>query len=291
MRTAPKRAALALALAAALATAGCSSSSNAGDETTTESPAPTVSGSGAAPGTPGAPASSGARWQPRPGVAWQWQLTGTIDMSVDAPVYDIDGFENGPDVVSALHAKGRKVICYINVGAYEDFRPDKGDFLAALLGRSDHWEGEKWLDIRRIDQIRPIMAKRFDMCRAKGFDAVEPDQLDGYANDTGFKLTANDQLAFNRMIARLAHERGLAVGLKNDLDQVDQLVGDFDFAVNEQCAQYQECERLSPFVSAGKAVFQAEYEKDPGEFCGEAQRLRFSAIKKHLDLDAWRKAC
>lgn len=41
--------------------------------------------------------------------------------------------------------------------------------------------------------------------------------------------------AFNRMIARLAHERSLAVGLKNDVDQVEELVEDLDFAVNESC--------------------------------------------------------
>ena len=50
------------------------------------------------------------------------------------------------------------------------------------------------------------------MCRTKGFDAVEPDNMDGYANRTGFPVTAADQLLHNRLIAGLAHDRGLAVG-------------------------------------------------------------------------------
>ena len=129
------------------------------------------------------------------------------------------------------------------------------------------------------------------MCRSKGFDGVEPDNVDGYANDTGFPLTGADQLAFDRMVAALAHRRGLAVALKNDLDQVPQLVGDFDFAVDEQCAEYQECDELTPFITAGKAVFEAEYNLPRSAFCGPARRLGFSAVLKRLSLDAWRQAC
>jgi hypothetical protein len=135
------------------------------------------------------------------------------------------------------------------------------------------------------------MAKRFDMCRTKGFDAVEPDNTDGYRNRTGFKLTAADQLTFNRMIAKLAHDRGMAVGLKNDLDQIPQLLGDFDFAVNEQCAEFDECARLKPFIAAGKAVFHVEYNLPPSRFCAQSGRLGLSSMEKRLELGAWRAPC
>ncbi|MFJ5260279.1 endo alpha-1,4 polygalactosaminidase [Streptomyces sp. NPDC088387] len=231
------------------------------------------------------------RWQPRPGLAWQWQLDGRVDTSVDVPVYDIDGFENSAEVVDRLHRDGRKVICYVNVGAWEDFRPDKGDFPRSMLGAENGWAGERWLDIRRLDELRPLMARRMDMCRDKGFDAVEPDLMEGYANRTGFPLTADDQLAYNRMIAGLAHDRGLAVGLKNDLAQIPRLVGDFDFAVNEECAEFDECAALSPFVSDGKAVFHVEYAVPNDEFCADAKRLRLSSMRKQLELGVWRKPC
>jgi len=232
-----------------------------------------------------------ARWKPRPGLAWQWQLDGKVTPSVDVPVYDIDGFENSAADVARLHRDGRKVICYVNVGAWENFRPDKNAFPRSLLGETNGWAGERWLDIRRLSALKPIMERRFDMCRDKGFDAVEPDLVEGYGNDTGFPLTAGDQLVYNRMIAAAAHERGLSVGLKNDLPQIPQLLADFDFAVNEECAQYDECARLAPFVAAGKAVFHVEYTEPTSDFCAESRRLRLSSMLKEPELGVWREPC
>jgi hypothetical protein len=234
---------------------------------------------------------AGARWRPEPGTQWQWQLSGRLDTSVDVPVYDIDGFDHSADTVAELHDDGRKVICYLSTGAWEDWRPDAETFPDSVLGKGNGWEGERWLDIRETDVLEPLMAARIDMCADKGFDAVEPDNMDGYRNRTGFPLKAADQLRYNRLIARLAHERGLAVGLKNDLDQIPELVDDFDFAVNEQCAQFEECDDLTPFIEAGKAVFHVEYERETGDFCPEARRLELSSLLKKWELGAWRKAC
>ncbi|CAN5191681.1 hypothetical protein BH18ACT4_BH18ACT4_15040 [soil metagenome] len=133
----------------------------------------------------GAPASArpaqaaGGWWSPAPGVTWQWQLTTPVNTSVNAEVYDIDLFENDASVVATLHAAGRKVICYLSAGSYENFRPDASRFPAVVLGRNNGWPGEKWLDIRRLDILGPIMEDRLDECAAKGFDAVEPDNIDG----------------------------------------------------------------------------------------------------------------
>ncbi|MFF9642631.1 endo alpha-1,4 polygalactosaminidase [Kitasatospora aureofaciens] len=263
--------------------------------------APGTPGTTTAPGTPGTPGTTppgstaqppaGARWQPTPGLAWQWQLGGTVDQSVDVPVYDIDGFENDASVVAALHAKGRKVICYINAGSWEDFRPDSAAFAKTLQGSDTGWKGEKWFDIRKLDQLKPLMAARFDMCRSKGFDAIEPDTIEAYNQNSGFPLTPDDQLAYNRMLAKLAHDRGLAIGLKNDLDQIPALLPDFDFAVNEECSQFDECDRVAPFVKAGKAVFHVEYKLDTDQFCAKTKALGFSSMQKKLDLNAWRKPC
>lgn len=231
------------------------------------------------------------RWVPSPGASWQWQLTGRIDTTVDADVFDIDGVESGAETVAALHRAGRRVVCYVDAGAAEEFRPDRGAFPADVLGDSGGFDGERLLDVRRLDVLAPIMAARFDVCREKGFDGIEADLADGYTRDSGFPLTADDQLAYNRMLADLAHDRGLSIGLKNDLDQVAELVDHFDFAVNEQCFEYGECAKLAPFVRAGKAVFNAEYALDPADFCPEARRLGFGSIRKRTGLDAWREPC
>ncbi|MCS0636311.1 endo alpha-1,4 polygalactosaminidase [Streptomyces sp. LP05-1] len=240
---------------------------------------------------PDDPAPHAERWLPKPGVAWQWQLSGRLDPAVDVSVYDIDGFDQSAEAVADLHRRGRKVICYLSTGAWEDWRPDAEKFPRELIGRGNGWDGEQWLDIRRTEELEPLMAARIDMCRQKGFDAVEPDNMDGYKNRTGFPLTAADQLRYNRLIARLAHDRGLSVGLKNDLDQIPELVGEYDFAVNEQCAEHDECAELTPFVRAGKAVFHVEYELETAEFCPEARRLRLSSMLKKYELGAWRRPC
>jgi len=238
-------------------------------------------------------------WQPAPGLSWQWQLsfaeqTG-VDLSIPANVYDIDLFDNPAQLVAELHEQGRATICYLNAGSWEDWRPDRDQFPAETLGKAyEGWLGERWLDIRRIDLLAPVLTARLDLCRQKGFDAVEPDNIDGYTNDTGFPLTDADQLAFNRWLAQEAHARGLAIGLKNDPDQAGDLLADFDFAVTEDCFHQGWCEEMLPFIQAGKAVFAAEY-TDTGihlqDFCPQARTLGFSAILKNRELDAYRAAC
>ncbi|MDT5190708.1 MAG: hypothetical protein QOI28_2959 [Mycobacterium sp.] len=231
-------------------------------------------------------------WMPTVGTQWQWQLHGPIDTAVDVPVYDVDLFDVDRAVVEDLHAAGRKVICYLSAGSQEDWRPDADRFPAAVIGKGlDEWPGERWLDIRRLDVLEPIMAARMDVCRTKGFDAVEPDNVDGYANESGFPLTADDQLRYNRMLARLAHERGLGVALKNDPGQVENLVADFDFAVNEECVAYDECQELMPFIHAGKAVLHVEYSLTLSEICPVTRPLSFSSMRKPLDLTAPREPC
>jgi hypothetical protein len=233
-----------------------------------------------------------AWWVPPASTSWQWQLTGRIDLSVDVAMYDLDLDDTPASTVAALHARGRRVICYISAGTWEEWRPDAARFPSAVLGAGvDGWPDERWLDIRRIDLLAPIMEARLDLCRQKGFDGVEPDNVDGYANRPGFPLTGADQLRYNRWFAEAAHARGLSVGLKNDLDQVKALVDAFDFAINEQCFEYRECDMLEPFTAAGKAVFHVEYKLATSAFCNEAIALRFNSMRKRLALDAFREAC
>jgi hypothetical protein len=280
---------LAVLLAVALVLAGCSSPKPIATPTVT---APTVTTpTTTTPTVASSSVAAPALWQPALGTAWQWQLTNPIDTSVNVPVYDVDAMETTDAEVSALHAKGRKVICYVDVGAYENYRPDATSFPASMLGTSNNWPGQKWVDIRQIKTLEPIMAARFDVCQRKGFDAIEADEVDGYKSDTGFPLTEQDQLTYNRMLAQLAHQRGLSIGLKNDLDQIPQLVNDFQFAINEQCFQYQECDKLLPFIQAGKAVFEAEYQLSNDQFCAQAKPMGLSSMRKNVDLDAPRWPC
>ena len=232
------------------------------------------------------------RWLPGPTTRpWQLQLQGRVDTSVPADVYEVDGFDVPGSVVQTLHDRGRKVLCYLSVGSWEDWRPDAGSFPRSVLGaRYAGYPNERWLDIRRIDKLAPILEKRFAMCARKGFDAVEADNVNGFDARTGFPLTRADQLRFNRWVARRVHAHGMSIALKNDGPQARQLVGDFDMAVVESCFRYDECGHYRVFAEAGKAVFAVEYELEPRRFCPAARKFRFSAIRKHPDLRAtpWR---
>jgi hypothetical protein len=234
-------------------------------------------------------------WHPTVGLTWQWQIgDNDIDTSIEADVYDVDLYVD-QSIIDELHAKGRKVICYISVGSWEDWRPDKDQFPPEVLGNDyDGWPGEKWLDIREIDKLAPIMRARLDLCKSKGFDAVEPDNMEIYTNDTGFPLTYEDQLKFALWLADEAHQRGLAIGQKNASDQVVDLVDVYDFAITEDYFFYNEAEAMLPYIKAGKPVFAAEYtdlDSDFASFCRKSRELKFSTILKKRELDVWVKYC
>jgi hypothetical protein len=212
-------------------------------------------------------ASASSWWKPPQRLTWFWQLQGKVSNGHAVAAYDVDGFETEPSEVAALHAQGKHVICYIDAGTAEKFRPDYDEFPTATLGRSNGWPGERWLDIRQLSAIEPIMAARFQMCRQKGFDAVEPDNIEAFANKSGFEISAAQQLTYNEWIAAEVHSLGMAVLQKNDSEQSAQLQPYFDGALSEQCNQYRECGDFQPYLSAGKPVLNAEYRGKPSKFC------------------------
>jgi hypothetical protein len=248
--------------------------------------------------------------------------TGGIDVDLCEPpagggacvrprVFDIDLYQDGrisgndhtvnTTAVNAIHRRGAYAVCYLSAGTAERFRPDYGEYVRfdrthghSLLGKpfSDRFSNEYWLNINdgrgQRDFILRRMAERTRKCANAGFDAVEYDVVDAYAQGkrvTGWKISARTQLLYDRALANIAHRDGLAVGLKNDLGQVPTLEPKFDFAINEQCFQYRECtNNPSPgyraFLRRGKPVFQVEYRIPPSRFCGEANRLGIASIKK-----------
>jgi hypothetical protein len=213
---------------------------------------------------------------PRPEATFQWQLSGyPPDLSVDAEVYDLDLFETTDAELAELQSRDDvTTVCYFSAGTYEEFRDDADGFPEELRGEPlpDHPD-ERWLDVRAIDELAPVIEARLDRCAERGFDAVEMDNVDAYANDSGFDLTPEDQLEFNRWLADAARERGLSPGLKGTAELAGDLVDDFDWALVEQCIQYEECEQFRPFVDDGKAVFVVEYEGDEDEVCRAASEL------------------
>ena len=226
-----------------------------------------------------------------------------IDLYVDGRV---SGNDHTVDVaaVKAIHDRGAHAICYVSAGTAERFRPDYRRYARfdrrihhRLLGKpfSARFANEYWLNIRNGRGQRSFVLGRVkartEKCARAGFDGIEYDVVDAHAQGravTGWRISARDQLVFDRALARIAHRDGLSVGLKNDLGQVPKLEPRFDFAINEQCFQYDECANnprpgYRAFIRAGKPVFGVEYRISPRRFCDRARRLGISSIKKARD--------
>lgn len=217
------------------------------------------------------PVTSGSWYKPSINTSWQWQLSGVVNTSYNVDIYNIDLFDSSSSLISSLQASGKKVICYFSAGTYENWRSDKDSFSSSVIGNAlIAYPNENWLDISN-ESIAPIMKTRLDLAVQKGCDGVEPDNMDNFTQNTSFSLSANEQLAYNKFIANEARKRGLSVGLKNDLTQVNELEPYFDFAINEQCHEYNECNLLVDFTNANKPIFNAEYKIEYQNNVGNAR--------------------
>ena len=235
-------------------------------------------------------------WRPKPRVTFDIQFSNDFNEdSFQSEIVDLDLFETSKEMIEQLHFRNKRVFCYFSAGSWEKWREDADNFPSQLIGKNyTGWPGEKWLDIRQIEQLSPILSARFDICKDKGFDGVETDNVDGYQNNTGFTITAEDQLIFNRWLADQAHIRSLSIGLKNDPDQIPDLVTDFDWLLLEDCFAQDWCNLAEPFHSAGKAIFAVEYTDQDFNFdmaCNYSKINGITLILKNRNLDGFIKLC
>jgi len=245
------------------------------------------------------PVAAGAapkRWLPPVGATFSIHLSvAPKTVSTPAQVVDFDGFDNSAKTVSALHAQGKHVVCYFSAGSWENWRPDKKDFPAEVIGRPlDGWAGERYLDISNLAVLGPIMRARLDVCKQKGFDAVDPDNVDSYQAKTGFPLTRSDVVAYVKFLAVEAHARGLAIGLKNTTEIAKFVLPKMDFAVTEDCYKQGWCAQSRNFIDAGKPVFAIEYTDNHinfNGFCTQAAQIGVSPIYKKRSLNTWEQRC
>ena len=259
-----------------------------------------VSSSSLALASPILKARIGTVWHPKLSDTFNLQLSGTLNANISANIYDIDLFDSSASQIALLKERGHKVVCYFSAGSSEKWRPDFNKFLKADMGKPlQGWPGENWLDIRSSN-VRKIMLARMDLAVKKGCNGIDPDNVDGYSNFTGFALTGENQLGYNKFLSRQAHSRGLAVGLKNDVGQLNKLASYFDFAVNEQCHEFEECAGYSAFTSHGKPVLNIEYQQryiknTEGAFvalCKKAHSEKLDTLVLPLLLDgSWRLSC
>jgi len=208
---------------------------------------------------------SGSSWA---NLAWGYKDGGRDDIDGASVVFiDMDG---GHDIES-LKRDGKIVMCYISVGTLEGFRSfykrDKEAWEGLTLGTMVSFSDERWLDIRKLDRLIPLMEARFDTAAAAGCDAIEPDNMDCYLSSECVGrmggVSKKDAMAmsidYGLVVASLAHNRGMSVVVKNAIELYDSFVDIFDGAVTENCLQYKECDATSIWTSRNKAVFSTDY--------------------------------
>ncbi|KAH6899637.1 glycoside hydrolase superfamily [Thelonectria olida] len=251
-------------------------------------------------------------WKPKVGASWQIILKypialgsndTTSDLEPDVDIWDLDLYENDASTFSALRDAGKHVICYFSAGSWEDWRDDAGDFDKKDLGKGlDGWAGEKWLNISS-PSVRNIMRKRIKLASDKGCHAIDPDNVDGYANKNGLDLTSADSISYMKFLSDEAAKYNMSTGLKNAGGIISSVLSYVHFSVNEQCIQYGECDTFSPFIDDNKPVFNIEYPDDAPKvkdsekkvICnteGDASGSKgFSKVIKKMNLDGWVEYC
>lgn len=248
-------------------------------------------------------------WQPAIGSTWNYQLSlPPTALQLANPskyqVWGIDLFDTPISTIKTIQASGSKVVCYFSAGSYEPNRNDSSKFLASDKGSAlGGWPGEFWVKYNS-QNVRSIMQARLDIAKAKGCNGVDPDNMDAYNNANGWGATQQDTIDYITFLSTEAANRGLAIGLKNSLEVVsDSVVGMVQYSVNEACSQYNECNTLAPFKTAGKPVFNVEYPKGTlsnllavtgtkkTKFCTDPTSGGISKIFKNRNLDDWIQLC
>eukprot|EP01134_Creolimax_fragrantissima_P004155 CFRG4155T1 len=202
-------------------------------------------------------------------------------------VVNLDMFDTSLIEIAALREAGYTVMCYISAGSYEDWREDAVQFPSQIKSKKMAMWDEHWLDIRAENPyhnyLKALMQNRIIMAANKGCQLIEFDNVDCWANDCIEGILEEDdamyksQLQYNIWLAETAHQNGMSAALKNNLDQASVLERYFDLAVNEECYMYNECEKLTPFTAANKAVLGASYVySDAAALCTAAYNAGFS---------------
>ena len=245
------------------------------------------------------PAGQDKWWKPVAGTSFDWDLDDVTDKDTfTGDVVDIDAFTTPKAIVDKLHAQGKKVIAYLSVGTLENDRPDANLLPPEVIGKVyPEWPDERFVDIRQIDKLKPWLTSRFNMIAAKGFDGIEPDNVDSYSNKPGFDITLADAEKYIDYLITTAHGYGLSIGQKNISEITKDYAVKFDWALTEDAFQQGWQNDMSPYIALKKPVFTVEYTDETSQstfdtkVCPAAKKIGFTAILKKRDLSPWVSKC
>ncbi|GAA3599069.1 endo alpha-1,4 polygalactosaminidase [Kineosporia mesophila] len=194
---------------------------------------------------------------------------------------------------TAKIVKGAYNICYVNAFQVQPGEEKwwKKNHPSLLLKDSsgDYVVDEDWDELMldtstaaKRKQLAAIVGKWFTGCATKGYQAVEPDNLDSYTR-SGKLLTKANAVAFTKLLAARAHTAGLAIGQKNTVELGTQgKKAGLDFAVTEECGRYDECGDYTKVY--GNHVIVIEYTKSAFTKTCDAYGSRLSVVRRDVDV-------
>jgi hypothetical protein len=224
------------------------------------------------------------------GDRWDWQLKGPADLDRDVEMLTLDPRLVTADQLQALRAQGVDTVCHVNAGTIAETDPGFSDLPPAVIGSAHKTRpNERYLDIRRLQMVVPVITQQIVACKNQGFTAIEPDGLDAYAQDSSFPLTAADTVHYATTLAHVAHGLGLRIAQKNVPELTEAMLPHFDFAITESCFATGTCEQIAAYPKANKPAFNAEYtdaDIDFAKACTEGARLNINMIRKDRPVTA-----
>jgi Glycoside-hydrolase family GH114 len=247
-----------------------------------------------------APATLGAAatWAPPPvNAEFDYQIGGDYPLPRGVSVVSRDWFSGSTDARAYS-------ICYVNAfqtQSDEDGvdRPDEKsnwprDLVLEELGDDPNWGGEYLIDLSRADKraraaewVQPMI----QTCAAKGFKAVEYDNLDSWRRfdrtpvEDRVPFGKRQAIAYAELLTDRAHALGLAVAQKNTLGlnrrPARMRIG-FDFAIAESCGRYSECQDYRALY--GNRVIAIEYRRRDFRRACEAVGKNVSVVLRDRDV-------
>jgi hypothetical protein len=233
--------------------------------------------------------STGVVAPPGHGAVFDYQIGGAYRPARDVRIVDRDRTDSP--------APGHYNICYVN--AYQTqaserrwwtrnhpnllLRNASGGFL-----QDPNWPGEYVLNTSTAQRRRAIAAiegRWIDGCAKKGFDAIEPDNLDSWTRKgVNHRLSRADNLALATLLTKRAHADGLAIGQKNtvEVSRAGKQQVHFDFAIAEECQVYRECGGYRRYY--GSRVYEIEYSRRAFRAACSGHGGTISIIFRDLDV-------
>jgi hypothetical protein len=212
---------------------------------------------------------------------FDYQLGGAYPPQSSVAIVDRDRSE--------APVSGKYNICYINAfqtqpneksfwtGSHSDLllKNSKGAYVI-----DPDWPDEYILDTSTEAKQNAIAAIEYgwiDGCASAGYQAIEPDNLDTWTRSKNL-LTKADNVGLATLLAQHAHDKSLAIAQKNttDLGSIGRTTVKFDFAVAEECQEYDECGKYTAVY--GNNVIEIEYTDNPRSTYTEACAAQGKAI-------------